>query len=126
LRVSDSAFDAVALRDAGKSVPEIAEIQGCSESQVYRRLKSAEDGPGPTERAARALVAGWGEIDAARRLTAETLIGLAVIGDVGRSRQANGVDRSAGVAAFKELKLMQADMGESSGAEALIAALRAR
>jgi hypothetical protein len=64
-------------------------------------------------------------VDEARALTAEALIGLAVIADFGRSRRANGVDRNAGVAAYKELKALIAELGQSSGFEELRKALLA-
>jgi transposase-like protein len=123
--MADPAVEALALRDAGHTVDEIAERQGVSVSQVYRRIKQAQDGPGPTERAARAVVATWGDMDEMTRLTAEGLIGLAIIGDAGRSRDANGVDRSAGVSALKDLKAWIADLGQTSGFEELRDALLA-
>jgi len=113
--------------DAGHTQIDAAQRFRISRSKIQRILKLAEseDGPGPTERAARALVSTWGDMDESKALVAESLIGFAVLADVGRSRRANGAERGAAVNALKELNEMVGELGQASGFEELRLALLA-
>ncbi|MBV9805193.1 MAG: helix-turn-helix domain-containing protein [Solirubrobacterales bacterium] len=118
----DQRAEALAMRDAGRDIDDIAAHFEVNKATVYRWINAAKDGPGPTERSARALIATWGELDETRSLVAETMLTYAVTADKGR-RATVGVMASAGVAAAKELDAMTQRLGQSSGFEELTRAL---
>lgn len=115
---------ALSLYDAGKTAQEIAEQVGVDYSTVRRWINQHKDGPGPTERSIRALVATWGELDETQAVTAELMIGHAVDADKGKESRVGAI-MVAGVQARKELKVMLGELGQSSGFEELRAALLA-
>lgn len=122
----EKAAAARALKDAGKTPDDIAELLGVDRATAYRYLKVATGEPepqiGPRERVARALVAEWGKTSTHQQAVAETLIGFAEAADTGLS-SGTGAALGPGVQALKEFKLMLADLGQENDADALRKAL---